>query len=135
MSKEKEPQRKRLFDICDNCDEEYDFKPDNAGIMIYSKQPDCNYCLSKCPYCYTKARIFISQEVLMELMEYGLPMAMQEYADDNIYSDFLDAYEITLIKERELTPRQTRLVENTGLFLQHVVVTVDDFIGGKDLKS
>lgn len=135
MSKEKEPKPRKLYDTCENCDEDYDLTPKNAGVMIYSKQKECSYCIAVCPHCNNQTRIFVSEEVLNEIIEYGLPMAMQEYADDNIYSDFLDAYEITLPKQHELTPRQEKLVNNTGLFLQHVVVTVDDFIGGKDLKS
>lgn len=105
---EKEP--KPLFDDCSNCDERYFLTEENCVLNRFIKQPDCNYIFCICPHCMCQTRIFVGEDTTERYIALGLVYVEEEYADEATYETWLDLMEIKLIKPRELTQRQEKMI-------------------------
>ena len=112
---EKQQEPTPLFDDCLNCEKRYQITKENSGGMYFPKQPECSYLLCCCPNCGNKTRIFSSQHVMDLAVENGIYiMDEQPYADENIYSDWLELMGIELPKTYELTPRHEEIIRKFG---------------------
>ncbi len=118
-----------LYDNCDHCEEDYDLTPENTAIRMFTKKPECDYVFAVCPHCSGRTRIYPQTTTLEALISIGITPVIDDYPDQEEYLSFCHVYGIELIEPKELTPRQDRYINNHGLFLQHVEVTVEDFRG------
>lgn len=124
---EKEPKKEKLFDDCSNCEQRYKLTEKTCGVMVYTKQPECTYALCVCPHCSFCTRIFLQPESVQKLLKNDVPFEVQDYADENIYSDWCEVMGIELLVPHEITPRQEKRVEWLGYLLTHDLLTVEDF--------
>lgn len=103
-----------LFDDCSRCEKRYQITKDNSGGIWYEKQPECSYLMCTCPNCQFVTRIFSNQHVMDIAKDNGIYVITEKYADDNIYSDWLELMGIELPKTYELTTRHEELIRKFG---------------------
>lgn len=114
-SPEERKQPTPLYDDCSKCEKRYQITKENSGGMYFTKQPECSYLLCRCPNCGNNTRIFCNEHVIQIAQENDIYiMDSEPYADDNIYSDWLELMGIELPKTYELTDRHEALIEKFG---------------------
>lgn len=114
MSEKSPEQRKWLTDKCDNCSKTYKISAENSGLMAYLEQPECNYAICTCPSCSYVTRIFVGESAFELLVSQELPLEVEKYADDNVYSDWLEVNNIVLPESHPLTDRLEKTVQQFG---------------------
>ena len=121
-----EKQARPIFDDCSNCEQRYQITNENSAGRLYRKQPECNYLLCVCPNCKNKTRIFCNETTLeMAALNDIHVFDDEDWADDNIYSDWLDLKGIELPQTYELTHRHEQLI---GRFAKALAETPDEYL-------
>lgn len=115
MNHEKEKKIPPLYDDCSGCKERYQITANNSAAYHYEKQSECDFLLCVCPNCNFKTRIFINEHTMGIVRDNAIPVLEHEpYADENIYSDWLELNEIELPNTYELTDRHEETVRKFG---------------------
>lgn len=118
---------KELRDNCNSCDKDTPVDKDTAYLVRFTR---CfgNFVLNKCVHCGFETRLFTTRDSEEHFIENGIPIAeCHEIPEPEFIEQYLDLFEIPLLEEKELTPRQDAKISNWGQFLQYVEVTVEDF--------
>jgi len=111
MSPEKDPNKnkiKPIKDNCNHCSKDYQITAINGVLVVFDKQPDCNFMLCSCTHCKKPTKMFIDDYTLEQGRGNGLREERKDYADDDTYRQMLDVREITLVQERPITDRHER---------------------------
>ena len=111
---EKEPKLPRLYDNCNNCEEDYDLTPDNCALFMYDAEPDCNYMYCHCPNCSSNFIMFIGVDTALNAVRHGIDPEVARFAPDKIKKARLDLLGIELVQPKKLTDRQEGYVHRLG---------------------
>lgn len=126
QSPEHERQARPIYDDCSNCEQRYQLTPDNTAGRIYPKQAECSYLLCVCPNCNNKTRIFCNDVTFEVAALNDIHIFDDEpFADDNVYSDWLELKGIELPKSYELTDRHEKMI---GAFATALATVPDEHL-------
>ena len=111
------PEKKKpaaMYDDCSRCETRYKITPDNSALYLYTKQPECTFLYCVCPKCDFRTRIFVGKETVQLSVDTGLRIIAEDYAGENVYSDWIELKGIELPRTYELTNRHEALIQKFG---------------------
>lgn len=132
MNKEPKPDEepKLPFDTCMSCEQEYTLSKENTYVFRYEDMPGAEHLSSICPHCQQLNIAFLGTEDNKEhFAQFGYGIANQTVPGVGVMEAYLNLYEIPLVQEQELTPRQEAHVKYLGHLLTSDYLTPEDFEG------
>lgn len=122
---------KMPFDECMTCEKEYSFELDNTYIFEIEDFPDAEHLATICPHCKQLNIAFLGgEETRAHYAQFGYGRRIDRVPQPDIMENYLSLYEIPLIQEQELTPRQEAHVKYLGHLLTSDYLTPKDFDDG-----
>ena len=115
----------RLFDNCNNCEQDYDLEPNNAKLYMYDAEPDCNYLYCTCTHCQSNFIMFVGMDTVLNAIRHGIDPRAEKYAPDKIKNARLKLLGIELIEPVEITARHEKLI---GSFAATLANCPDDLL-------
>jgi hypothetical protein len=116
------PEKKlsRLFDNCNNCEEDYDLTPDNTTLHLHEVNPDCNFLRMTCDHCDSTWVMFgIGEDTAISAMDHGIDPIIEKYPNETIVKRRMGMLGLTMIEPVEITARHEALVGRFGETLQN----------------
>ena len=125
---EREPKIPKLRDDCSHCDKTYKITNKNSAYYSYSEMPDANHIVCKCPHCKFVSRIFLpnDSETRDAIAPNKIPVVIRKTPGVEIMETYLQLYDIDLIKENEVTPRQENVIRFARYLLDNDLITVEE---------
>lgn len=128
MSERENPEKEKripLMETCGNCEYTYEHTDDNSRLVLFTKQPDCDYVACRCPQCHTGTIYFMDEDWKAHAQKNEISIHSEdEYAPDEIYKMRLATAGIELVQEMEITPRHEDIIRKFGETL--TAMTVQD---------
>lgn len=111
---------KPMFDDCNHCSKKYQITAINAKLHLFEKQPDCNFIYCTCSHCQGTTKMFIDDYTVEQGIGNGLPVSLEDYADDTTYKQWLQVKGIELVQPRDITDRHERAIAALGQTLRSI---------------
>ena len=110
----------RLFDNCNNCEQDYDLTPENTSMHLHEVNPDCDYVRMTCDHCKHNWIMFgLSEDFVKRVVEHGIDPEMRKYPRDDVITARLGQLGIELVQPVEITPRHELLISTLAETLQN----------------
>lgn len=126
---EREPKIPKLRDDCSNCEKEYKITKKNSVYYAYSEMPDANNLVCQCPHCKFVTRVFLpnDSETRDAIAPNKIPSIVSKNPGVEIMETYLQLYDINLIKQNEVTPRQENIIRFARYLFDNDLITIEEF--------
>jgi len=110
---EQTPEKKypRLYDNCNDCEQDYDLTPENTSLHLHEVNDDCDYARMTCDHCQRPWIMFgLSEDFVLNAVRHGIDPEFRKFPDNKVLTARLGQLGITLAQQHELTPRHELLI-------------------------
>lgn len=129
-----ETEPKQPHDTCMHCDKDFNLTKANTYFFKYDDMPQAVHLSCLCPHCAGINTMFLGDEDTAKHYEqFGFGVHTQPVPNFEVMKMYLELYEVPIIEEHELIPRQ----EKAAQFLAHILdigqLSPEDFNGKGEL--
>lgn len=127
--KEPRPEFNRPYDDCPICGDAYYLNEQNAALYTYEDFPEANHILTLSDCCEAYTRIFLAEdsESYPILRYFRIPEVRTKVPNDYTMEAYIQIFDIPVVKEKEITPRQQTKVDFLGYLLDKGMIDPNSF--------